>query len=213
MAEAAGRGSYTLHVPLDVSKLEDVGKGSQLKVVVADARGGLRSQVVSLEGKGVPEATFHFEGQPGATRVLVGPPDASDEEMTGLQTLALTVSSRHWAGAREVRLGPVAVSQFYWAWWRRWCRTFTITGRVICPDGRPVPGASVCAFDVDWWWWWTSSQQVGCATTDASGAFTLTFRWCCGWWPWWWWRYRYWQLEPWLAERIVPVLQREPRLG
>jgi len=61
-------------------------------------------------------------------------------------------------------------------------------------------------------WWWSSSQQVGCATTDAFGAFEITFRWCCGWWPWWWWRQRYWQLEPQLADRIGLELQRDPTL-
>ncbi|MEA2582243.1 MAG: hypothetical protein QOF33_328, partial [Thermomicrobiales bacterium] len=40
----------------------------------------------------------------------------------------------------------------------------------------------------------------------------ITFRWCCGWWPWWWWRTRFWHLEPLLAERIIPALQREQKL-
>jgi hypothetical protein len=75
-----------------------------------------------------------------------------------------------------------------------------------------VPGATVCAYDVDWWWWWWSLLQVGCAVTDANGAFSISFRWCCGWWPWWWWRRRFWQLEPRLVEQIRPVLERAAHL-
>ncbi|HEX3141300.1 MAG TPA: hypothetical protein VHQ87_14665, partial [Rhizobacter sp.] len=84
--------------------------------------------------------------------------------------------------------------------------------RLLCPDGSPVPGAVVCAYDVDAWWWWWNRQQVGCATTDASGAFSIRFRWCCGWWPWYWWALRRWQVEPSLAGIIHGALQREPRL-
>ncbi|MGC3999361.1 MAG: hypothetical protein QM767_18735 [Anaeromyxobacter sp.] len=75
-----------------------------------------------------------------------------------------------------------------------------------------MPGAVVCAYDVDAWWWWWSTQQVGCATTDATGSFTLSFRWCCGWLPWWWWRLRRWTVEPWLARNILGALQRQPRI-
>lgn len=108
-------------------------------------------------------------------------------------------------------LRPVRISPYLWFWWRRWCRTFTIRGRVVCPDGSPVVGAQVCAFDVDWWFVWSSTQQIGCATTDINGDFSITFRWCCGWWPWWWWRSRAWQLDPGLVERVNPVLEKIPR--
>ena len=83
---------------------------------------------------------------------------------------------------------------------------------MLCADGSPVPGATVCAYDVDWWWWWFAEDQVGCATTDATGSFEFSFRWCCGWYPWWWWRLRRWQLEPGLAERILSVVNKDPRL-
>ena len=59
---------------------------------------------------------------------------------------------------------------------------------------------------MDWWWWWVSEY-----TTDATGAFEIDVRWCCGWWPWWW-AQRNWQLEPLLVQHIVPVLQRTPTI-
>ena len=113
---------------------------------------------------------------------------------------------------RQLVVQPIAISYYWWWWWWRWCREFTIHGRVVCPDGSPVVGADVCAYDVDWWWWWLSKQQVGCAKTDASGSFDISFRWCCGFWPWWWWRHRVWDFHPPLAEAIAPVLERDPRI-
>jgi hypothetical protein len=156
-------------------------------------------------------ASFDLKQLPGGLRAVVGPADAEDEELPQLQTISVTLPTRALVG-REVRLAPIRISSYYWHWWRRWCRTFTIRGRVLCPNGSPVPGARVCAFDVDWWWWHSSRQQVGCATTDASGAFSITFRWCCGWLPWWWWRRRFWQLEPLLVDKIRPLLERVPQL-
>jgi hypothetical protein len=180
-------------------------------VALVDRRGAVISRTVEFDAKGLGQATFNFEQHPGALRVVVGPGDASDDELVHLQTITREISARALPG-RQLTLSPIPIPGYYWHWWRRWCRTFTITGRVVCPDGSPVPGATVCASDVDWWWWWSSLQQVGCAVTDASGSFSFSFRWCCGWWPWWWWRLRFWQLEPRLVEKIVPVLERVPGL-
>ena len=138
---------------------------------------------------------------------MVGPGDATDEELAGLQTLAVVIPGRGWLGLPELRLPPLKIPPFYWYWWLRWCRWFTVRGRLVCADGSPVPGATVCAYDVDAWWWWWSTQQVGCDVTDANGAFEIKFRWCCGWWPWWWWRHRYWQLHEPLADRILSGLR------
>ena len=84
-----------------------------------------------------------------------------------------------------------------------------ITGRVVCADGSPVPGAQVCAYEVDWWWWW-SSASVGCAVTDVTGSFEIDFVQCCGWWPWWWWSRRQWFLEPSLVDRVTTLLRSDP---
>lgn len=214
MAKDYNPGNYRLAVPLDASEIEGFKPEKGVKVGVLERSGKIHSQIVRLDAKGHGVANFNFSEKPGALRLIVGPEDASDEELSGLQTLSANVAVAHWESRNDLQLSAIRITPYYWWWWWWWCRTYTINGRVLCPDGSPVPGAVVCAYDVDWWWWWISQQQVGnCVTTDATGSFTITFRRCCGWWPWWWWRYRYWSYEPILAEQILAVLRRDPALG
>ena len=203
---------FALVVPLDASAIPDFKPERGLKVSAVNSAGKtVASSTLQLGDKGQAEVALHFDEAPGTLRVLIGPDDASDEELIGLQTLGVTVAASMWQ-EKQLRLPPVVITPYYWRFWLRWCNTYTVHGRVLCADGSPVPGATVCAFDVDSWWWWASYQNVGCATTDASGSFSLKFRWCCGWWPWWWWRLRDWRLDLDLAERIRETLVREPRL-
>ena len=211
VAKAAG-GEFRLLVPLDASRVSDFKPDGAVKIVAFDAQGRAYEDVVRLDAKGQGRATLSFDGAPGNLHVVVGPEDATTEQMRGLQTISVDVARRRWGGKAELALAPIIISSYYWWWWRRWCRRFRITGVVRCADGHPVPGAKVCAYDVDWWWWWWSNQQVGCATTDENGAFEIDFTWCCGWWPWWWWRYRVWFLEPTLAERLSRLLKQELRV-
>jgi hypothetical protein len=203
--------NFMLEVPLDASGIEDFKPDRQVKVAIQNQQGAIKAQMVKFDEKGKGVAKFTFAEKPGKLSIAVGPPDATDQELFGLQTLRVDVPSRLSKEPRLV-LQPIRIPPFYWHWWWTWCREFTVRGRVLCPDGRPVPGAKVCAFDVDAWWWWSSKQLVGCATTDATGAFEIKFKWCCGWWPWWWWWRRIWYLEPFLIERIIPVLEHEPHL-
>ena len=202
-------GSFHLEVPLDASSVEDFSPDMPVKVALVRGEDTvLAATTVKLDAKGQGVAAFALDQTPAGARIVVGPGDAEDKDLPHLQTISRALSAR---ALREVgprlKLAPIVITSYYWIWWRRWCRTFVIRGRLVCPDGSPVPGATVCAYDVDWWWWWSSSQQVGCATTDASGSFTIRFRWCCGWWPWWWWRMRHWVLEPRLVDRITPLLK------
>ena len=201
-----------LTIPLDATGIEGRDPKQPVKVLLTAGGKPLASTTVAFDAKGYAQAQFEIKEPAGSLRVIVGPPDAEDDELPGLQTLGIDVPLRRFVGRDELVLPPLRVTPYYWFWWLRWCRTFIVRGRVLCPDGSPVPGAVVCAYDVDAWWWWWSKQQLACATTDASGSFTLSFRWCCGWWPWWWWSLRRWQVEPNLARHIHGVLQREPRI-
>lgn len=196
-------------VPIDASEIEDRSGLNELKAVLVDGGDEVHATTAKLKEDGTAEARFKLP-RPTAARVILGPPDASDKEMQGLQTLAVDVPLRAWADEPQLKLEPLLIRPWYWYWWLQWCRTFTIRGRLLCPDGSPVPGATICAFDVDRFWWWCTKEQVGCATTDATGAFSMTFRWCCGWWPWWWWRRRHWQIDSSLLERIRETLEPLP---
>jgi hypothetical protein len=211
MAEKKKNDKFRLEIPFDASGVEDFKPEQDIKILVQDREGESHSDVVKLSRAGKGTATFMFEEQPGSLKVIVGPANASDDELMGLQTMSFNISSRRWASERELKLAPIEISAYYWHWWLIWCRTFTIRGRVVCPDGSPVPGAEVCAYDVDGFGLWTSTQQVGCDTTDINGTFEITFRWCCGWWPWWWWRRRVWQLDPAIIQHIQPLLEQFPK--
>jgi hypothetical protein len=213
MASNQQRANYRLLIPLDASSVQDFKPDRAVKVVAFDANGRAYQDLVKLDAKGQGTASLAIDELRGNLHVIVGPENASTEQLQGLQTITVSVSRRQWGDKKELTLSPVVISHYYWWWWFRWCRKFKITGVVRCANGLPVPGAKVCAYDVDWWWWWTSKQQVGCAITDVNGSFEIDFTWCCGWWPWWWWRQRSWFLEPLLAERITRLLRQETRLA
>jgi len=188
--------NFRLEIPLDASMAsQEFEPDMALKVMIVLKSGERETQVVKLspEGRGVAE--FSFPEHPGDVQVLVGPETASDEELEALQTIRKSIPARHWQKDETLQLSPIPISSYYWHWWRRWCRIFTIRGQVICPNGDPVPGAKVCAKDVDRFWFWTSTEEIACATTDANGVFEISFRWCCGWWPWWWLRRRFWEVD------------------
>jgi hypothetical protein len=208
MAEQSSK--FILQVPLDASGIANFNPDHPVKVVAYNRSGAVAgSAVARLDAKGKGSAEITFAGNPGGVRVAVGPDDATDEELKNLQTLTVNVSPGQWK-EKTLKLNPIVISPYYWWWWGVWCQNYTINGRLVCADGSPVPGATVCAYDVDWWWWWISEQQVGCAVTDASGSFQITFRLCCGWYWWWWWEGRIWRVDPTLADLIVPILQKVP---
>ena len=208
---ATRKDSLSLTVPIDASQAE--GGGGPVKVAVVDAEGRVvQSQVVRSDGRKEASATFRLEELPRGARVVVGPADAEDDALARLETLSTPISPRLFAHSSSATLQAILIPPYYWIWWGRWCREFTITGKVVCANGRPVPGAQVCALDVDWFWIWQSTQQIGCAVTDVNGVFTIKFRWCCGWYPWWWWYLRTWKLDYKLAHAVISNLPPEMKV-
>src|SRR6185295_543657 len=84
---------YSIEIPLDASAIEDFKPEAPVKVLVQTAD-GTQSKTVELSAKGQGSAGFTFDDVPKGLRILVGPHDATDEEMLGLQTLSVDVSSR-----------------------------------------------------------------------------------------------------------------------
>lgn len=205
---------YRLTVTLDVSDVEELRekRSQDLHVVGRLTDDTLQTVPVELgEAEGTAELTFDEE--PGAVGVYVGPTDVTPEELVKTQTLTENIPAQRWVETPEIDLDPIRIPPYYWDWWLRWCRTFTVRGKLTCPDGSPVPGATVCAKDVDSWFVWQSTQQVGCDTTDLDGTFAIEFRWCCGFWPWWWWQHRTWRLDDGLVERIEAATRDVPELS
>ena len=209
--EKQRQGAYRLEVPLDASGIKDFKPDRSVKVVAFDPEGRAQEETVKFDKNGKGAASFSFDGQPGRVKVVLGPENATADQLKGLQTISVDVLPRQWQNKRELTVNPVLIASYYWDWWWWWCRSYKITGKVVCANGRPVPGATVCAYDVDYWWWWWSWDQVGCATTDLNGAFEIDFTRCCGWWPWYWWYYRTWQLNPYLVDPIYQVLRQDHR--
>jgi hypothetical protein len=213
MAKKEGENNLRLEVPLDASSIEDFDLDHPVKIIVQCADGTVYEQKVRFTEDRKGSVSLSLEKCPGPLHIVVGPADIPKEELLGMQTISLDLPARLLHGKKELSIPPIKISPYYWHWWLIWCRTFTIRGRIVCPNGQPVPGARVCAYDVDMWWWWRSTQQVGCATTDVNGAFEIKFRWCCGWWPWWWWSTRTWHLEPKVADLLLKALPKELKQG
>lgn len=200
-----------LNIRLDAGGVEDFTPDQEVRVLARYSGGKTVSAEAEFDRSGQGKARLAFPEMPGEVTLLVGPAEASDEELQALRTLRQDIPRRLWEGP-ELTLPAIPVPAYWWTWWRRWCRTFTVHGQVVCADGSPVPGAEVCAFDIDTWLFWTSRQQVGCAVTDIDGTFSLSFRWCCGWYPWWWLRGRRWTRVPELRERWGDLLDEIPDL-
>ena len=197
--------SYHLTVPLDLSDIDDKHADDRVKVVAQAADQTIVSTISTVAELEADPAQLEFAAHPGTVRVAVGPAEAEDRQLLEGDTVHKLVPSRLWDDISRVDIAPIKIGPWYWGRWKRWCRTITVTGRLICPDGRPVPGATVCAYDIDWWFIWSSKQLAGCTTTAADGSFTLTFTWCCGLYPWWWW----FQTRPWiLDDDLAQLVQR-----
>ena len=168
-----------LVIPIDASQIPDKERGQQSVKVAVRQGGKVYSQEVPLrEGRSEVRLEVNPE-QP--ISYAVGGSEVPDEDLFNVRTITGTVSPRQWLGKNELSVSPLIITPYWWRYWLRWCRDFTIEGTVVCADGSPVPGAEVRAYDVDFLWWWSSVIPVGpSAVTDANGNFQIKFRWCCG---------------------------------
>jgi hypothetical protein len=204
---------FVLEVPVDASQVSEFKSNQPVKVVAYTRQGETQESVLNFNAEGKATALFIFSAAPGPVKIALGPETVSAGELANLQTLSVDVPASSWNKARQVKLPSVVISSYYWRWWLHWCRSFKVTGRLICVDGSPVIGATVSAYDVDAWWWWFSQELVGTAVTDSSGSFEIDFTRCCGWWPWYWWNLRDWQVDPYLVKEIAAIVKQNPRIG
>jgi hypothetical protein len=204
---------FVLEVPVDASQVSEFKPNHPVKVVAYPRQGATQESVLNFNAEGKATASFIFSAAPGPVMVALGPETVSAQELANLQTISVDVPASSWDKARQVKLPSVVISSYYWRWWLHWCRSFKVTGRLICVDGSPVIGATVSAYDVDAWWWWFSQELVGTAITDSSGSFEIDFTRCCGWWPWYWWNLRDWQVDPYLVKEIAALVKQNPRIG
>jgi hypothetical protein len=200
-----------LNLSIDASQIAAADQKQQRVKVAVQQGTAIKSQIVAIQG-GAAKVTLDVDPKQTAS-IAVGPENATDEDVFHLQTLTASVAPAQWTGQTALTIPAIVVTPKWWTTWLTWCREFVISGRLVCADGSPVPGAEVRAYDVNFFWWWLSSSQVGSPViTDPAGHFTIKFRWCCGWWPWYWWQLREWRLEPLLLEKINPILKLNPAL-
>lgn len=196
-------------------------------VVKPDKAGGTIQFKVEFEPIFLPGARL-----PCPPRLVIGP-NIEDAELLSVEVVSneLNLVSREPAKSdtrsvasektalkiANINIGKIVLPAEIYQRWRIICRTYTIHGRVVCrqwnydPRTRrwtfcdaPVPGAKVEAYDVDCFLWWCWRDLIKSAVTDASGNFTITFRWCCLYlrpWP-----LRNWTIDPDLYARIHEIL-------
>ena len=200
-----------LRIPINLSAIPAEERSQQTLRVAAQSGGEIVSTVVrAVEGQATAELEINAKG---TVTIAIGPEQTSAADLFRRSTVTATVRPIVNGGTLEYAVKPILVTLPIWRLWLRWCRAFTITGRVVGADGSPVPSAQVSAFNVDWFWWWSSTGQVGpTAVTDPDGNFTIDFTWCCGWLPWYWWELRQWRLDPVLVSKIEPILRLNPGL-
>jgi hypothetical protein len=89
-----------LTVPLDASGIPEFDPKYPVKVVVAAGGKPVASEKVSLDKKGQGKASLDVDDNARGLTVAVGPADATDEEMLGLQTISVGVPLRRfcWQG-------------------------------------------------------------------------------------------------------------------
>src|SRR6478672_11889907 len=107
-----GKG-FKLEVPLDASAIDDFKPDLEVRVLVVDRAGKKYSKVTKLDSRGAGIAAFEFPSNPGKLQLVLGPENASDDELLNLQTITHQVpANRVTEGV--LKLNPVIISSYYW---------------------------------------------------------------------------------------------------
>ncbi len=91
-----------LTIPLDASGIEGFDPKQPVKVLLTSGGTPIASETITFDKKGVGQVAFDVDPKQTGLRVVVGPPDASDEELTGLQTIGVDVPRRRFGGRDEL---------------------------------------------------------------------------------------------------------------
>jgi hypothetical protein len=219
---------FTLRATIDLSQIEDMDTDINLKVAVVKNQQVLKSMLMDLkkvENLSAVPIKIDFDSakkeNPGHISLVIGP-DVPNEELLAQKPYCHVVSKHMEWKDNVVDLKKIAVSNLVYKWWWLHCKTYTITGKVICANGNPVPGANVTAFEVDRWWWWFRKDQLKTAVTDVNGNFEMKFKWCC-WWPFFLlkkpllvkeWEYfiKKWAIDPILVQKIKTYLKEDVKI-
>jgi hypothetical protein len=151
-------------------------------------------------------------------QAVVAPQGAAEhlEQLPNVQRLPL--DRKHLEKAEtefRVSTDKVSLSQEVLKTWWGWCRWYCVNGKVVGPDGCPVPGAQVTVYTVGFGFWGYTKTARATVTADANGNFTACFVWCscpfCMCWPCW---PFWWQCWPWWWEldilRVIEAIERIP---
>ncbi len=87
-----------LTIPLDASGIEGFDPKQPVKVLLTSGGTPVASETITFDKKGLGQVGFDVDPKQTGLRVVLGPPDASDEELTGLQTIGVDVPRRRFGG-------------------------------------------------------------------------------------------------------------------
>jgi len=204
---------HTLNTNLDLSNVKDADTTRSIKVAAVRDGKILESKVIKLSEveniSSIPIEIEYFTGErekPLGVNLVAGP-DVPEKDFLAASNYSRWISPK--AGWKDFtnKVPNVVIPDTIFKW--LWCHTYTIRGKVVCPDGNPVPGATVVAKDVDCFWWWCREDTVGTATTNPDGTFEMTFKWCCRY-PYWILRLRDWRINPDLLDKITHLAEIPP---
>jgi hypothetical protein len=131
---ATNEGIYKFEIPLDATGIKDFNPEQPVKVAVQNRKGIVSSQIATFDARGRGVAIFKFPANPGALRIVVGPGDASEEELVGLQTINFELTARQWAAGRELRIPPIPIPPLLLV------LVVAVVPNLHHPWGCPLPG-------------------------------------------------------------------------